>query len=349
MTGPLRVGILNDLAAGPPSPTDIEQWLRRCVEELAACGRLARPVEFVNAWGLGLPAGTADAVERAFAALVDQDVLLIVGPAIGDNALIATPLAERAKVPTLNWAGAERARGEYMFHLQVGSHEDESIVLARQLAKLGAQRIGVIYDLSPIGTRHLHFLQAEADILGLHLVATESIAPLATSAAEETTRLLVARADAIVYLGLGLSALPVAQALTERAWVGPRLMNTAGLRGYAPDFARAIDGWIYIDMHSDSNETLRRLRERLSVPAARSLAAAKGFDIGRLVAEGLARATEPTRDGVRDGLERVKWLPAAEGHEGTLLGFGTYDRGALHGRYLVLRQWRDGRTVEISR
>ena len=41
---------------------------------------------------------------------------------------------------------------------------------------------------------------------------------------------------------------------------------------------------------------------------------------------------------MKDGLEQVKWLPAAEGHEGTLLGFGNHDRGALHGRYLVLRR-----------
>ena len=52
-------------------------------------------------------------------------------------------------------------------------------------------------------------------------------------------------------------------------------------------------------------------------------------------------------DGVKEGLEQTKWLPAAEGYDGTLLGFGHYDRGALHGRYLVLRQWRDGTSVEI--
>ena len=44
----------------------------------------------------------------------------------------------------------------------------------------------------------------------------------------------------------------------------------------------------------------------------------------------------------------MKWLPAAEGYEGTLLGFGVHDRGALHGRYLVLRQWLDGESVEVG-
>lgn len=44
----------------------------------------------------------------------------------------------------------------------------------------------------------------------------------------------------------------------------------------------------------------------------------------------------------------MKWLPAAEGMEGTVLGFGNWDRAALHGRYLVIRRWIDGRSVEVE-
>ena len=65
----------------------------------------------------------------------------IVGPAIGDNALVATPLADAACVPTIHWAGTGKARSEWMFHLQVGSHEDEATVLVRQIvAHRRAQR-----------------------------------------------------------------------------------------------------------------------------------------------------------------------------------------------------------------
>jgi ABC-type branched-subunit amino acid transport system substrate-binding protein len=348
MAAPMKVGILDDMADGPPGVANIESWLRLAVDELTAAGRIDRPVEFVYGYGLGLPAGTAAAVERAYEALVGQDVLMIVGPAIGDNALVATPLAERGRVPTLNWAGSERARGEYMFHLQVGSHEDESVVLAHHLAALGARRVGVVCDRSPIGRRHLHFLQAEAEVLGLRIAAAPSIAPLAEDAATEAAEVLDARPDAILYLGLGVSAPAVARALAARGWDGPRAMNTAGIRGYAPEFAKSVDGWTYVDMHADGNATLAALRERMGLAPQQALWAAKGWDLGRLVAEGLARATERTRDGVREGLEQIKWLPAAEGHEGTLLSFGRQDRGALHGRYLVLRQWRDGRTVQVD-
>lgn len=52
---------------------------------------------------------------------------------------------------------------------------------------------------------------------------------------------------------------------------------------------------------------------------------------------------------MRDGLELVKLVPAAEGRGGTTLGFGHFDHGALHGEYLVLRQWRGGTSVEVAR
>lgn len=349
MASPFRVGILNDMSDGPPGPgAGIETWLRPAVADLVQAGRLDREVEFVHSWGLGLPTGTAAAVERAFRDLVDQDVLLIVGPAIGDDALVATPLADRHRVPVINWAGTERARSEYMFHLQVGSHEDEPILIARHLAAGGARRLGVIHDRSPIGRRYHSFLVQEAEVLGLVVASSRTISPTAEDADAEISPLFDAEMDALVYLGLGLAAPAVARSAAKRAWPGPRMMNTAGMRGYLPEFGAAIDGWAYVDMHSDANSTLAAFRRRMGLGPEIGAAPAYGYDMGRLVAEALARAPERTRDGVKEGLEQVKWLPAAEGHEGTLLGFGHMERGALHGPYLVVRKWRDGTSVEVS-
>ncbi len=344
----VRVGILNDMSDGPPGIGDVTEWLEREIAAVQAAKRLNAQVEFVYAYGLGLPSGTAEAVHRAYAELAEKGVAMIVGPAIGDNALIATPLAEHYEIPTINWAGAERARGEWMFHQQVGSHEDESLVMARHMKSKGATRLGVVFDQSPIGTRHLKYLEDEAAIIGIEIAASEEIDPLAEDAGEQVSRALSGEPDGFVYLGLGISAPAVATALTAAGWSGPRIMNTAGIRGYQPEFARVCDGWTYIDMYSDGNLTLRAVMEQMGLPASEALAAAKGYDLGRLVAEGLARATDFSRDGVRLGLEQVKWLPAAEGEEGTLLGFGIQDRGALHGRYLVVRQWLGGKTVEAG-
>lgn len=354
MTDTVQVGILNDMADPAdlgddfPATGDVTEWLEREVAALRRAGRITARVEFVHAYGLGLPSGTAEAVEQAYRKLAEAGVSLIVGPAIGDNALIATPLAEKYRIPTINWAGAERARGRYMFHHQVGSHEDESLVMARHMAALGCRRLGVVYDISPIGTRHLRYLEDEAAVLGIEIGARAGLSPLSDDAGHEVGTVLEAQPDGFVYVGLGISAPPVARALAAAGWDGARIMNTAGLRGYHGDFAASCDGWFYVDMHSDSNLTLQALMRELDAPPQRRLAAAKGHDLGRLVAEGIARAQDLGREGIRIGLEHVKWLPAAEGEEGTLLGFGIHDRGALHGRYLVVRQWRDGETVEAS-
>jgi len=349
MAATVRVGVLNDIGDIGGAPGDVTDWLEREVERLRDNGRISATVEFCHSYGLGLPSGTSEAIEHAFQELVDQDVSLIVGPAIGDNALVAAPLAERLRVPTINWAGAQRARGKYMFQLQAGSDEDESLVMARHLSDLGSQRLGVIFDISPIGTRHLKYLEDEAAILGLGIVAREGVSPVSQECQAPVEAVLADNPDAIVYLGLGVSAPSVAEALTRTGWSGPRIMNTAGLRGYQGNFAQVCDGWCYVDMHSDANRTLRDLCETMPIPASGTLAAAQGHDLGRLVAEGIARARDTSREGIRIGLEQVKWLAAAQGEEGTLLGFGVQDRGALHGRYLVVRQWLAGESVEITR
>jgi ABC-type branched-subunit amino acid transport system substrate-binding protein len=335
----------------PDEPTlggGVDGFVRRAVADLHERGRLDRDVEFVHAAGVGLPEGTAFAIEQAYAELVAQGVLVIVGPAVGDNALVATPLADRARVPTINWAGTERARSEFMFHLQVGSHEDESLLLARYFASTGARRIGVVFDRSPIGRRYASFFESECEVLGLELTARVPLGPLAEDATREVETVSASGADALVYLGLGLVAPAVARARTAAGWDAPAAMNTAGLRGYDPEFARVIDGWVYVDMIADDNEVLARVREQLGPECPPGLFAAVGHDLAALVAEGLARAPELTPVGVRDGLELVKFLPAAEGRAGTTLGFGHWDRGALHGQYLVLRQWRDTLTSEVG-
>ena len=347
MAAPFLVGVLND-NPGAAASSRIDRWLRLAVEELRQVDRLEREVEFVHVDADGLPSGAAANLQRAYAELAARDVLMVIGPAIGDNALVATPLADEYRLPTINWAGTEHARSDFMFHLQVGSHEDESIVLARHLHALGVTgRVAVVYDRSEIGRRHLHFLQVEAEVLGLNIAAA-SISPITDSAEIQVGSVLEMRPDAFVYLGLGLAAPAVARALTASGWEGPRLMNTCGLRGYAPDFAPLIDGWTYVDMIADDNRALNDLQARTGISRAASCAAARGYDLGRLMAEGLARAPERTRAGVKAGLEQIKWLPAAEGHDGTLLGFGVQDHGALHGRYLVLRRWKDGDTIQVD-
>jgi len=346
MAKPILIGIYSDMADVAPSSLELEPWLRREVDLLIAAGRIDRPVEFRKAWRLGLPGGTAADVERTIRDLAAQDVLLIVGPAIGDNAMIATPLADELRLPMINYAGAARARSEWMFHVQLGSHDDEGGLIAHHLAGLGCRRIAVAHDRSTLGRRYLEFFRTESELLGLDEVATVQLFPQAQEAGAQAEALLAAGPEAIVYLGLGEATPALDRALAARGWSGPRAMNTAGLRGYDPAFARSIEGWAYVDMHSEDNRTLAAYLAATGRTAEpKRHAEALGHDMGRLVAEGIARAPDLTREGIKHGLERITWLPAAEGREGTTLGFGVQDRGALKGRYMVMRRWVDGRSV----
>jgi branched-chain amino acid transport system substrate-binding protein len=355
VTEPVRIGILND-GVGARDGSDkggvflqLARDMQLAIDEVAQQGRLDRPVEFVHEYGLGLPAGTAHAVERAYEALAEQGVLLVVGPATGDNAIVATPLADRFETPTINWSASERARSDWMFHLQVGSHEDESILLARHLAERRIARAGVIFDRSPIGHRHLGFFEEECDLVGVQLSARVAVSPLPADALTEVEAVRASGADALLYLGLGWAGRDVARARSTLGWDVPVAMNAAGMRGSGdPDYARDIDGWVYPDMYADGNAVFARLRSGPGRDRIRPGGLAFGYDMGQLVAEAIARAHELTRPGIKDGLERIKVVPAAEGHDGTTLSFGRWDRGALKGRFLVLRRWHDGASIELE-
>jgi ABC-type branched-subunit amino acid transport system substrate-binding protein len=269
------------------------------------------------------------------------------GPAITDNALAVRPLVDRLGLPCINYTGSEKARSEFMFQYQVGSLEEEPYVIARHLATRRLRRVVVAYDDSVIGRTNAAYFEDAAARHGVDVAARTLVSPDGRDAVAAVAALSAA-ADALVYLGLGLSAHSLSEALSEAGRDVPVVANASLLFGYARrDWARAWEGWAYVDVVSEDNPTyaafLGRWDGREPAP---TLAAA--YDMGRLIAEGLARSPEPTRAGLVAGLERVKQLPSALGEAGTVMGFGPLDRAALKGPYLVVRAWRGGRSVKWS-
>jgi ABC-type branched-subunit amino acid transport system substrate-binding protein len=343
---PVLIGLLFDFPQ-PDGGEHVEDAVRLGLEEMTAGGRFDRPVQFVRRATRGLPAGTAHDVEQGFAALVDAGVLAVAGPSISDNALIVRDLADRARLPVINYSGGAMTRSQFMFHYQVGSLEEEPLVLARHLLDAGARRVGVAFDLSPVGRGYLEWFEQAAGRDGLEVAAAAGISPLAEDGSAVVARLRSAGPDAVVYLGLGMAARTVAVALQASGWSPPVVANSALMFGYArKDWRAGWEGWVYLDTVSDANTTRQRLKERSAATAAGPIGVA-AYDIGRLLGEALVQARHLTRRGVTDGLERVKRLAAASGVEGTAMGFGPWDRGALKGEFLVRRTWRDGRTVEL--
>jgi branched-chain amino acid transport system substrate-binding protein len=343
---PIRVGVLYDFPQGDGGASFEEALLLGV--EVGGAGRLDRPVELVAHHAKGLPAGSAAAVEAGFAELVAQGVLAVVGPSISDNGIVVRDLAAAAGVPCVNYTGGALTRNAWMFHYQVGSLEEEPAVLAAHLARRGLSVVAVVHDQSPVGRAYAEWFELAAGPAGIELVGRAAVPPLADDVTPALRRLAATGATALAYLGLGVAARAVAVGLATVGWEVPVVANSALMFGYArPDWREGWEGWTYVDTVADANAERRALRERSPRSAAGPVGVA-AYDIGRLLAEAVARAGHLTRDGIREALERVKRLPAASGRDGTTMGFGTWDHGALKGDFLVLRRWEAGRSVEVA-
>jgi branched-chain amino acid transport system substrate-binding protein len=339
---PIVVGVLYDFPQFDEG-AGFEEAVRQGVQEV----ELDRAVDLVALQAAGLPGGTAHDVRRAFGELVDAGVLVVIGPAISDNGLLVRDWADEARVPCINYTGGERTRGEFMFHYQVGSLAEEPVVLAEHLAARGLHSAAMVHDRSPVGHGYASSFETACERAGIELLGRAAISPLAADAGALLDRLRQAKPEALVYLGLGVAARAVAVAVEQTGWDVPVVANSALMFGYArKDWRAGWDGWTYVDTVSDHNRRRQTLAERSPRSAAGPVGVA-AYDIGRLIAEGLSRAVHFTGPGVKEALEEVKRLPAASGYEGTTMGFGAWDRAALKGSYLVLRQWKDGKTVEI--
>ena len=85
---PIMVGLLFELPQADGGAS-FEEAVRLGLDEIAATGRLDRAVEFETRLARGLPLGTEHDVVTAFGELDDAGVVLIIGPSISDNGLIA--------------------------------------------------------------------------------------------------------------------------------------------------------------------------------------------------------------------------------------------------------------------
>jgi ABC-type branched-subunit amino acid transport system substrate-binding protein len=297
----------------------------------------------------GLPSGSAHEVTRGFHELDQAGCLAIVGPSISDNGIVARDLADRAAIPCINYTGGEVTRSAWMFHYQVGSLEEEPILLAQTLLERGLMTAGTVYDDSPVGRRYAEAFSTACADRGIDLLASCSVSALAEDLVGPVGRVRAASPAALCYLGLGVSARAVALAMKELDWQVPVVANSALMFGYLrKDWRADWEGWTYVDTIADDNPLRVALREVDKRTAAGSVGVA-AYDIGRLLGEAIARSGHLTREGIRLGLERTKRLQATSGHAGTLMGFGTYDHAALKGEYLVLRSWQGEQSVQLPR
>ena len=106
-----------------------------------------------------------------------------------------------------------------------------------------------------------------------------------------------------------MAARAVALAVEDERWLLPIVANSSLMFGYTRrDWRAGWEGWVYVDGVSDENSARARLAT-LAPKTARGPVGVAAYDIGRLLAEGVARSAHLTRTGLKAGLERIKRIP----------------------------------------
>lgn len=352
---PIRLGYVGDIALASTFPLEnLLRPLRMVFDEGLSNGLIDRPVEILYREVEGLPKGSVKAVIDAFAELVDEGCLAIIGPGISDNAPpVRAAIEERFRVPALTLCGLEEWMGEWTFSLPVGSMTDEPRAWARLAAKRGCKTLGLVIERSLIGDTYARNLRAACRMEGLGIVAEEHIAQTAQDVGEAIGRLHRARPDALVHCGFGLGQLHVNPALAALDWDPPRFTGTAWQMAFAtPALWKGFEGWIGLDLYDETNPVGQAFLDRFEAmhgTRPNSYSPLVRHDLGSILLQALADAHPLSPQGVRDALERVKLLPAACGAPGTRISFGKWmRRGWVGHRFLVARRVdRDGKTHHL--
>ena len=341
---PIRIGLLFDFPqhdGGDSFATAVDLGLSTVA--------LDRPVELVRALAAGLPAGTALDVEQKFASLEQQGVLAIVGPSISDNGLVVRDLADArgAAVHQLHGRRDHAQRAHVPLPGRLARRRAGRP--RRHLAKSrGIDRVAVVHDRSPVGRTTPTGSSWRAPPLGSKSRPAAPSPrspkkPRSWSTAWPRRSPTASSTWASGWRPAPLLSPSTVSAGTCPSWPTPRSCSaTPGRTG------AAVVGRLGVRRHGE-----RRQRATRSTPGAEPAHGGRPAGRRRVRHRPHPRRGDPPdrppdQSGGREGLERVKRLPASSGHDGTTMGFGRWDHGALKGPYLVLREWRDGASVEVA-
>jgi branched-chain amino acid transport system substrate-binding protein len=327
-----------------------EREIRMAFDEGVERGVLDRRYEFMFEEDAGLPQSTAQDGIDAFNRLVDAGCLAVVGANYTDSAIALAEHANARGVPVISMCGTDQFHGEYCFRVGNGDVGDEPALLVNWLKRHGHERVAVVSPASPIGEEYFKFFRQEGRRIGVAIRAVESVSAATTYDALVTKlgALRDTEPDALVWLGYGglFVADYVRPALEELGWDPPRIVTTAFMQ-YIWGFEK-FEGWVGIDQWCPDNRHMQRFHDRFverygeepnqwpnAIPGL-------AYDMAAIVVEALHRAPILTPRGVKDGIERIRFMPAATGGPNTHIAGGPFDHQLFKGDWLLYGRVRNG-------
>jgi branched-chain amino acid transport system substrate-binding protein len=344
---PIKIGWLGSALDGPGGGYD--KIHRMAFDEAAKQGVLERPVEFVIHPENGLPQGTAKNATDGFRHLVDEGCIAVAGAYSSDNAITVGPLANELHVPLISWCGTEQFHGEYCFRLGNGDCGGDAALIVGWLKRHGHERVAVLSEISPNGEEYFRYFRQECRLRGVSVAAVETVTQTPEDLASNLRNLQRIEPDALVYMGYGMLAAQglLRAALDELAWDPPRIMTTAFMF-YLMGFDK-FEGWVGIDQFDPTNPLVRSFHQRFTdryehdPPFWPNAIPVLAYDTARVLVEGLARAPIMSGEGVKAGLERIRFLPSTTGGPHTHIACSPYEHGMFRGDWLLYGRVRDGK------
>jgi ABC-type branched-subunit amino acid transport system substrate-binding protein len=347
---PVKVGVLIDIDMG--TKEDFLATLRMGFDEAHAEGIILRPVELVVEEAIGLPRLEAKNTIDGYRRLAEAGVLCVIGPLITDNSIALAPVIDATGVPAVTWTGTDRYHGEYCFNLGNGGLAEEGALMARWIRRRGYRTVGMIHELSPGGVEYASNFRWYAAREKLDVLIEAYTTQIPDDLEGVLRKIRDQKPDCLAYLGYGYPTILMAPMFARLGWDPPRILTTAFQFCYAkPEWMAALEGWYGIDQMCEQNPRLQPVLDRVAARIGKRrdhTVTALSYDTARLIAEGIARATLLTPRGVKEGLERVRMLPAVNGGARTHMSLGPYDHKAYKGDWLLIRKVEGGRTVFVE-
>lgn len=357
---PHRVAIIQDWGVALKPLYDQYDATQLAFDEASESGLLDRPVELKVVEVEGLPYARATTMLEAVDATVREFApIAIIGPHTSENVPVVKPYVEKVGIPMIAQSGALDLAGPWTFLTPNGTFSDEAIRMVDHAVDVcGATRIGIIREDNLLGDEYTEYLKSRAHVRGASVVADVAVGSFidADTGLAAVNSMKEAGAQAYIYVGFGANAfviLGASQKVAAEGYDAARItmsifMGTIeGLTPYA-GLINNYEGWVGVDQFDERNRTFTAMLDRFEKRFGRRPVhcyTAQGYDMGNVVAHGLARAKPHSRDGLRRGLERIRRLDAAAGGPGNHISFGPWDHRGYKGDFIVMRQVRDGKNV----
>jgi branched-chain amino acid transport system substrate-binding protein len=348
---PVRIGLLLDWPVGVPANTSEPVTL--AFEEAYDAKRTPRRIELVVEEAHGLPRRAAKHAIDGYRRLVDAGCVGVIGPLISDNAIALAPVVNECQVPAISWCGTERFHGAYCFTLGNGGCGEEGQLMAAWLARQDHGKIGVLHELSPNGEEYLQYFRLACRDYGLAIVRLETITQMPERLEDSLAALRESGADALAYIGFGYPSILLAPIFAKLGWSPPRIMTTAIQFCYnKPEWMAALEGWVGIDQYCEENPLVTPLLDRFERRFGRrpetNTVVTLSYDTARVFVEAIVRAPILTGPGIRQGLERIRFMPSTTGGPRTHIGAAPWDHKLFKGDWLLYRRIERGRTVLVG-